>query len=289
MTAATYAAAQLLRVLPRERITRFVGRLCDARLHPTVASAVVDLYVRAYRVDLDDAILPDGAFPSFDAFFTRRLRDGARPAPADAAAIVSPADGRLEDIGPITAGGRLLIKGRDYGVADLVGDPAEVARYEGGQFAIVYLSPRDYHRVHAPVSGQVTRIRSLPGRLFPVNAIGERHVPSLFSTNRRVAIVIDTPDKGRVTVVMVGAMIVGRITVSAVEGHDVPLGTHVIDPPQSVARGDEIGIFHLGSTAVVFVEKGVAAPFCSAPGEAKARPLPRPIRMGEPLSGDGSQ
>jgi len=283
MTAATYAAAQLLRVLPRERITKAVGRLCDARLPPRIASAVVDLYVRAYRVDLDDALLPDGAFPTFDAFFTRKLREGARPDAADAGVITSPSDGRLEDIGPITEGGRLLIKGRSYAVADLVGDPAEVARYEGGQFAIVYLSPRDYHRVHAPAAGRVTRIRSLPGALFPVNAIGERHIPSLFSTNRRVAIVIDTADQGRVTVVMVGAMIVGRITVSAIPAHDVPLGTHVIDPPQVVARGDEIGIFHLGSTAVVFVEKGVALPW---------QPLsnvPRPIRLGEPLSGDRSR
>jgi phosphatidylserine decarboxylase len=287
MTAATYAAAQLLRVLPRERITRFVGRLCDARLHPRVATAVVDLYVRAYRVDLDDAVLPNGAFSSFDAFFTRGLRDGARPAYADAETIVSPADGRLEDIGPVWPGGRLQIKGRDYTVADLVGDPTEAARYDGGQFAIVYLSPRDYHRVHAPISGNVTMVRSLPGKLFPVNAIGERHIPSLFSINRRVAIVIDTPLKGRVTVVMVGAMIVGRITVSAIAGHDVPLGMHVIDPPQAVTRGDEIGIFHLGSTAVVFVEKGVAPPWRASENEAPAPPVSRPIRMGEPLSGDG--
>lgn len=289
MTAATYAAAQLLRVLPRERITRAVGRLCDARLHPRISSAVVDLYVRAYRVELGDAVLPDGAFPTFDAFFTRRLREGARPAEADPGVLISPADGRLEDLGPITVGGRLLIKGRDYDVAALVGDPAEVARYEGGQFAIVYLSPRDYHRVHSPVAGKVTLIRSMPGKLFPVNAIGERHIPSLFSTNRRVAIVIDTPDHGRVTVVMVGAMIVGRITVSAVPGHDVPLGTHVVDPPQIVARGDEIGIFHLGSTAVVFVEKGVALPWRRPSNGAPAPAVPRPIRLGEPLSGDRSR
>jgi phosphatidylserine decarboxylase len=281
MTVATYAAAQILRVLPRVRITRAVGRLCDAKLHPAVANAVVKLYVRAYQVNLDDTVAPEspsGAFPSFDAFFTRQLRDGARPVCDDAGAIVSPADGRLEDIGPVDTGGSLRIKGRDYAVADLVGDPAEVARYEGGQFAIVYLSPRDYHRVHAPVAGRVTLVRSLPGDLFPVNSIGERHVPSLFSTNRRVAIVIDTPHQGRVTVVMVGAMIVGRITVSAVDAHDVPLGTHVIDPPQPVERGDEIGIFHMGSTAVVFVEKG-AAPVWPKPATPK-------IRMGEPFSGD---
>jgi phosphatidylserine decarboxylase len=276
MTVATYAAAQILRVLPRVRITRAVGRLCDARLPPAVANAVVKLYVRAYDVNLEDTVAPDGAFASFDAFFTRALRDGARPVSAGPNDIVSPADGRLDDLGPVHPGGKFTIKGRDYTVADLVGDPAEVARYEGGQFAIVYLSPRDYHRVHAPAAGKVTLIRSLPGDLYPVNSIGERHVPSLFATNRRVAIVIDTEALGRVTVVMVGAMIVGRISVSAIDAPDVPLGSHVIAPAQAVARGDEIGIFHMGSTAVVFVEKGVTSTW--------RRPSSPKVRMGEPLS-----
>lgn len=281
MTVATYAAAQVLRVLPRTSITRAVGRLCDAHLPPRVVSAAVKLYVRAYEVNLDESVVPEGDFPSFDAFFTRTLRDGARPIQGDAGALVSPADGRLDDLGPVSAGGRFTIKGRDYRIADLVGDAAEVPRYEGGQYAIVYLSPRDYHRVHAPVAGKVTRIRSLPGDLYPVNSIGERHVPSLFATNRRVAIVIDTEAHGRVTVVMVGAMIVGRITVSAIDAHDVPLGDHRIEPPQVVERGGEIGIFHLGSTAVIFVEKGKFGPFL--------RPSSPMVRLGEPLTGERAQ
>jgi phosphatidylserine decarboxylase len=255
-----------------------MGRLADARLHPAVASAVVGAYVRAYRVDLDDTVAPEGAFPSFDAFFTRPLRDGARPLATDPDAFVSPSDGRLEDAGPVHRDKLLKIKGRDYTVTDLVGDPAEAARYEGGQFAIVYLSPRDYHRVHTPVAGEISLIRSLPGDYFPVNAIGERHVPSLFSTNRRVAIVIDTRSKGRVTVVMVGAMIVGRITVSAIPVRDVPLGDHIIAPALPVERGDEIGMFHLGSTAVVFAEKGAAPPWSGDGG--------RRILMGETLGGE---
>jgi phosphatidylserine decarboxylase len=278
----TYAAAQLLRVLPRTQITRAVGRLCDAKLHPRLASAVVNLYVRAYRVEMHECAPNGGPFHSFDAFFTRPLRDGARPPCADPGAVVSPADGRLEDAGPILPGGRLTIKGRDYEVAELVGDTAEVPRYEGGQFAIVYLSPRDYHRVHAPVGGEISLIRSLPGDLYPVNAIGERHVPSLFSINRRVAIVIDSKTHGRVTVVMVGAMIVGRITVSVIDARDVPLGQHVIAPPQVVERGDEIGIFHLGSTAVVFLEKGVGAPFRRPNGAG-----PSAVRVGQSLVGEG--
>lgn len=277
MSVATFAAAQILRVLPRAQITRAVGRLCDAPLPPVLSAAVVSLYSKAYSVDLRDAVTPDtGVYPSFDAFFTRTLRDGLRPLSSDERAVVSPSDGRVEDIGLVTQGGRFKIKGRDYTVADLVGDDADAQRYEGGQFVVVYLSPRDYHRVHAPVAGKVSLIRSMPGDYFPVNAIGERHVPSLFARNRRVAIVIDTPSLGRVTVVMVSAMIVGRITVSAVKGYDVPFGNHVIDPPLAVSRGDEIGIFHLGSTAVVFVERDASPPWRREAG---------PVRFGEPLDG----
>ena len=273
MTVATYAAAQILRVLPRVRITRAVGRLCDARLPKAVANAVVSAYVRAYDVNLEDTVAPDGAFPSFDAFFTRALRDGARPVAAGEGAIVSPADGRLDDIGPVHAGGKFTIKGRDYTVADLVGDPGEVARYEGGQFAIVYLSPRDYHRVHSPVEGRVTLIRSLPGDLYPVNSIGEKHIPQLFVRNHRAAIVIDTRGLGRVTVVMVGAVIVGRITLTALPGRpSAEPGLHLVKPAKRVARGEEIGMFHLGSTAVVLLEPGVSV----------GRPLGK-VRFGESL------
>ncbi len=284
MSVATFAAAQILRILPRIRITRAVGRLTDARLSAPIASTVIGLFARAYDVDLDEAILPEGGYDSFDSFFTRKLKDGARPECTDPDAIVSPSDGRVEALGPIEHDGRFLIKGRDYRADELLGDISEARRYEGGHFAVVYLSPRDYHRVHAPVAGRVALIRSMPGDLFPVNSIGERHIDSLFSINRRVAIAIDTPPSesrprgSRVTVVMVGAMIVGRITVKAIDAHDVPLGTHVIEPSQAVARGDEIGIFHMGSTAVVFVEPG---------DTALSRHL-GPIRLGEPLSSSPS-
>ncbi len=273
---ATYAAAQILRVLPRERITRAVGRLCDVRLHPAVASAVVGIYARAYHVDMAEAVLPPEGFESFDAFFTRPLQDGKRPISADADAIVSPADGRVEALGPIAPGGAFKIKGKDYSAIDLVGDADDARRYEGGQFAVVYLSPRDYHRVHAPAAGKIALVRSFPGDLYPVNSIGERHIPMLFARNRRVAICIDTESHGRVTVVMVGAMIVGRITVTGIEARDVPFGEHKLSPACDVARGDEIGMFHLGSTAVVFVEPGKARPWGIQGG---------PVRMGESLHG----
>jgi phosphatidylserine decarboxylase len=241
-----------------------------------VSDAIVRLYARAYRVDLEECAPPGGPYPSFDAFFTRPLRPGARTICADESEIASPSDGRLDAVGMIDEQGTLIVKTRPYRIAELLGDDADARRYHGGQYALVYLSPRDYHRVHAPVSGQIGQVRSMPGDLFPVNRIGERHVPSLLSKNRRVAIAIDTPALGRVTVVMVGAIIVGRITVSAVAAPDVPLGDHAIEPPLAVRKGDEIGVFHLGSTALVFTEPNVAAPFDRAPG---------PVKMGQSLAG----
>jgi phosphatidylserine decarboxylase len=277
MNVATYAAAQLLRVLPRASITRAVGRLVDAELPPAVSSAIVALYVRAYNVDIDEAAPQPGAFRSFDDFFTRALRQGARPPCDSPDALVSPADGRVEALGPIEPGGRILVKGKPYTAADLLGDADDAKRYDGGQFAVVYLSPRDYHRVHSPARGIVRTVRSMPGDYYPVNAIGERHIEGLFARNRRVAILIDTEAHGRVTVVMVSAMIVGRVSVTGIDARDVPMGTHTLDPPLCLERSDEIGIFHLGSTAVVFVEPNASPPFTLPLGS---------VRVGQPFTAD---
>jgi phosphatidylserine decarboxylase len=258
MSAVTYATAQILRVLPRQRIGRALGRLADSPWPAPVGRAVVGLYSRVYDVSLGDC-LPAGetaSWPSFDAFFTRRLRDGARVIDRDPRAVLSPADGRIESMARIDEGGTFVVKGRPYAVDELVGDAREARRFVGGAGFVVYLSPRDYHRVHAPVTGQIRRIQSMPGDYFPVNAIGMRHVPNLFCRNRRVAIEIDADGGlGRVTVIMVVAMIVGRITTIGSDAHDVPFGVHTFDPPLKVARGDELGVFHLGSTAVVLVER----------------------------------
>jgi phosphatidylserine decarboxylase len=277
MSVASFAAVQILRALPRTRVSRAVGRLCDTPLPPGLSRAVVSLYVRAYGIDLGECQPRDGAYESFDKFFTRELRPGLRAICPNAKEIASPADGAIEAIGPVDLDGTLLVKKQRYTVVDLIGDAADAERYRGGQFAIVYLSPRDYHRVHSPVEGEITRVSSMPGDLFPVNSIGERHVPLLFSKNRRVAIVIDTADLGRVTLVMVGAIIVGRITVNAIPGQDVPLGDHVLSPPPPIKKGEEVGIFHLGSTVIVFVERGAAAPFTRATG---------PVRLGQSLAGE---
>jgi phosphatidylserine decarboxylase len=256
MSALSHAAANILRVLPRAAIGRAAGRLADMPWAPVVGRAVVGAYSRVYDVRLDEAAQPSG-WPSFDAFFTRPLRAGARTVDGDASAIVSPADGRVDSLARIDERSRFFVKGRPYAVDELVGSAPDAARYQGGLGCVVYLSPRDYHRVHAPVDGEVRSIRSIAGDYLPVNAVGVAHFPNLFARNRRVAIAIDTPEAvglGRVTVVMVAAMVVGRITVSGIDAHDVPFGYHDLQPGRAVRRGDEIGMFHLGSTAVVLVE-----------------------------------
>jgi phosphatidylserine decarboxylase len=283
MSAVTYATAQILRAMPRARIGRAIGALADRPWSAPVGRAVVGLYTRIYDVRLDDCAQRDG-WSSFDAFFTRRLRAGARPVDPDPGTITSPADGSLVSMGAVDGEGRFVVKGRPYSVAELVGDAQEARRFEGGVGCVVYLSPRDYHRVHAPVGGVIRRIRSMPGDYYPVNAIGLRHVANLFCRNRRVAIEIDAEGGiGKVTVVMVVAMIVGRITTVGFADPDVPLGDHVLEPPVRIARGDEIGVFHLGSTVVAFVEKRAAGRWLLEEG---------PVRYGQALvraSGDSGE
>jgi phosphatidylserine decarboxylase len=271
MTAATYVTAQLLRVLPRARIGQAIGKLAVRPWPPLVERAVVTAYSRVYRVALDEAAAD--RWGSFDAFFTRELRRGTRPIDVDPRAIVSPADGRLESATRIATNSTFVVKGRSYSVEELVGGAAEAKRLSGGAGFVVYLSPRDYHRVHAPVGGAIRRIRSLPGDYFPVNAVGLRHVPNLFCRNRRVAVEIDAEGGlGRVTVVLVVAILVGRITTVGVDAADVPFGDHTFDPPIAVSRGDEVGVFHLGSTAVVLLEAAAAGAWALEEG---------PVRVGQ--------
>ena len=255
MSLSTFAAAQILRALPRVHLSRAVGRLCDQPIPSGLARVVERAYCRAYQVNMDEAEGHLGSYPSFDAFFTRPLKKGARDISADP--VVSPSDGKLSCFGRIDTGAQIHVKGQLYEAGELIGDEQDARRYSGGQFAVVYLAPGDYHRVHSPVNGKVTLLRGIPGDLYPVNSIGERYVPQLFVRNNRVAIVIDTENLGRVTVVMVGATIVGRISCNALPGPFVPPGPHAIEPGYVVAKGDEIGMFHLGSTAVVLLEPGV--------------------------------
>lgn len=278
-------AARILRVLPRERITRLVGRFAEQPVPRAVLDPVLSAYVRAFHVDLDEAEVPTEGFASFNDFFTRKLRDGVHTVDADPDAVVSPADGRLDDAGPVDASSRFLVKGQTYDAAELLGSAAEAERYTGGRYAIVYLSPRDYHRVHAPVDGFVRSVRHMPGTLYPVNAIGVEHVPRLFARNERVVVHLESERFGDVAVVFVGAFIVGRITLTfdgpARPPHGGQPAERVYDPlvAPRFARGDELGAFLLGSTVVLMFPK----PAAGAWRDDRDAPFGA-VRMGQPIA-----
>ncbi len=280
---ASRLAAQTVRALPRKRLSRALGRLAAARAPQPVVDAVVATFIRVYDVDLSEVDMPPGGFRTFDDFFTRRLRPGARAVNPDPRALVSPADGRIEDLGEITPGGELQVKGRPYTVAALVGDEEAAAAYQGGHYFIVYLSPRDYHRVHAPTCGDVQAMRYVPGTLFPVNRIGTEFIPQLFARNERLAIVQESVVHGVVTTIMVGAIGVGRIGLSfddvQTNRGDAPGLRSYADSPIARDRGDELGVFHMGSTAIVMTPPGCALDVVA---EAGAH-----IKMGEAMAVGG--
>ncbi len=235
-----------------------MGRLSDLTGPLPLVHAVIDQFVRIYDVNMDEAIVPPQGFGSFDAFFTRELKPGARDIDSREGVLVSPADGRIEDMGPIAAGAQFLVKGRTYDAAELLGSASEADRFRGGSFFIVYLSPRDYHRVHAPVEGRVRSARHVDGTLLPVNSIGLTYFPNLFAQNERVVTIQASPGLGDVATIMVGAIGVGRISMSfdprivtnqgrAAEALDYG------DQGPALTRGAQLGTFHLGSTAIVMV------------------------------------
>jgi phosphatidylserine decarboxylase len=234
-----------------------MGRLADLTGPTALVQRAIRGFVRVYDVQMDEAIVPADGFRSFDAFFTRALKPGARAVDQRPGVVVSPADGRVEDLGVIESRSRFHVKGYEYEVGELLGAAEEAELFRGGTFFIVYLSPRDYHRVHAPVDGRVKRARHVPGTLYPVNSIGLQHVPKLFARNERVVTVQSSPF-GAVATVMVGAIGVGRISVS----YDARITTnrgpasgtfHYQERGPALARASELGRFHLGSTAIVLL------------------------------------
>lgn len=259
-------------------LSRLAGRLADLEPPRVWLGPAIRLYARAFGVDLAEAALPPEAFPSFDAFFTRRLREGARPIDGSEGCVVSPSDSRLSSIGRVPADLRLeQVKGETFALEALLGSREEAAAFSRGHTATLYLSPAMYHRVHAPVDGLVVGWRYLPGRLFPVNALGVRSVSGLLARNERVVVRMEAPAHGRVAIVFVGAANVGRISLAFADlvtnrGH-AP-GDFRPPSPIPVRRGDEVGAFHLGSTVVVLVADPALVP-------AAARD--DVVRVGRPL------
>lgn len=254
----------ILRRLPQPALSRLAGRLADVRIPRAFRGAVLGAFARALRIDITEAEKPLGEYPTLDAFFVRRLRSGARSWPADPRAVAAPVDGLFGEAGRIEDGRLLQAKGRWYTVAELLADDDESARFHQGAFVTLYLGPRHYHRIHAPVTGRVTDLRRVAGALLPVNAAAVAGIDRLFPRNERAICMLDGP-AGRVAVVAIGAFNVGRITASFLPSGN-GAGTQVtnlhgagflsgrIEPPVAVERGNEIMAFHLGSTVVLLFE-----------------------------------
>ena len=280
------ATLRLLSRLPQAGLSRSLGRLADVPIPRPLRRGVLRSFARAVGVQLAEVEKPLHEYESVNAFFVRRLRPGARSWPADPGAAASPVDGIVGAVGEIRDGTAVQAKGRRYSVGELLGDPEAAPAYDGGRFVTLYLSPRHYHRVHAPVGGEIPLARHVPGRLFPVNAPSVAHVPDLFARNERVLCLIES-GLGRVAVVAVGAYNVARISTafdpdwSGERGwvsnrRDAPPAERRYEPPVRVRRGDELMAFHLGSTVVLLFPRGGVAmtPICR-PG--------REVRLGDPL------
>lgn len=259
----------MLSQMPQGALSRGFGRVADVPIPLRMRPAVLGAFARAVGADLDEVEHPLEHYGTLNEFFVRRLRPCVRSWPGDDTVLASPVDGATGQTGRVTGGRVLQAKGRWYSVAELLGDTAEAERYEGGSFVTLYLSPKDYHRIHAPCGGTIAYARHIPGRLLPVNAAAVMHVPDLFPLNERLLCAIDGP-LGRVTVVAVGAYNVGRISAAFdADWHAGPGETrwitnrrggqtarHDYDPPIPVAQGDELMAFHLGSTVVLLLEPG---------------------------------
>ncbi|WCM86451.1 archaetidylserine decarboxylase [Acidovorax sp. NCPPB 3576] len=267
-------------LLPKQALTALAGRLARAQ-GGARTTAAIERFIARYRVDMSEAAEPNpAAYATFNDFFTRALRPGARPIAT--AAAVCPVDGAISQFGPIDQDQIFQAKGHRYSTTALVGgDTSLAAQFDNGSFATIYLSPRDYHRIHMPCDGTLLQMVHVPGELFSVNPVTARGVPGLFARNERVVCVFDTP-LGKMVLVLVGATIVGSMA-TVWHGQVNPPRTGELrnwgyaDRRIMLRQGEEMGRFLLGSTVVLLFQRG-AVQFSEQWSPA------RPVRLGEAMA-----
>lgn len=286
-------AAAWLIPLPHHAISRLVFWL--TRRQSRLTPAAIRWFAKRFNVDMDDAVEPDLAhYPTFNAFFTRALKDDARPICKGPTEIACPADGRISAIGSIKDGQIFQAKGIDYTLSDLLGDQGHNGtltdlgrRMANGAFTTIYLSPRDYHRLHMPRSGTLTQQTYVPGRLFSVAPHTVNTRPGLFARNERVVAHFDTAE-GAMALVLVGAINVAAIEtvwhglVTPPAGKRIQHWTYndAEQAPVTLERGQEMGRFNMGSTIIVLMENSARWRVDMQPGDA--------VRMGQFLGHVGS-
>lgn len=269
----------VVKSLPKRLVSRVVGWLVRLERPRLLARAAVACFARAFRIDLSEAQVPDGGFPCISALFTRTLKPSARPVASGEEMMVAPVDGVLREHGP-AVGHQWTVKGLDMTLEELLGGDPLIPRLKTGEVYHFYLSPPDYHHIHSPVEGTIVKSVYIPGTLWPVNEWAVNRIRGLFSFNERLVTWIESPF-GLVAVVMVGALNVGRMTVTydswlTNSGRlpDEPVRVYV--PGKRIGRGERIGTFHMGSSVVLVLEK-------RPPGALALTPLQGPSRVGQAL------
>ena len=252
-----FIAAQ--RILPKHALSRMIGRVAESQ-RPWLKNILIKRAIAAFNINMQEAKSDNlDDYDSFNAFFTRALKDEARPIHADSKSVVCPADGVVSQAGNISKNKILQAKGIDYSVGRILGNSVEANHYHDGSCATIYLSPKDYHRVHMPISGKLLRTRYIPGELFSVNDQTAQNLNGLFARNERLICEFESDLAGQFSVIFVGAMLVAGIETvwggfeqpgpSAVREHDLS------DQSLSYVKGDEIGRFKFGSTIVLLFGK----------------------------------
>ena len=247
-------------ILPQHFLSRIVYALMRCEL-TWVKNLLIGVISRIAGINADEALSSDPAdYASFNAWFTRALKPGARSFDPDPQAFLSPCDGRISETGQLLENRILQAKGKDYSLQDLLANDPVCAELTGGYFSTIYLSPRDYHRVHMPMSGRLLRMIHVPGRLFSVAPYTVRQVPGLFARNERVISIFNT-GSGPLVMVLVGAMLVSS-TETVWAGEVTPTKNRTVtvtDYPEqdiSLSKGDEMGRFNMGSTVILLMPSG---------------------------------
>jgi len=251
-------------LLPQRFLTRLTYRVTRTRI-PWIKDTLIRLFTRHFRVNLSEALeSTPHAYPDFNAFFTRALKPGARPITPGNRVVCCPVDGAISQLGTAHEDALLQAKGRTFSLTELLGGDAERAKpFRGGAFATLYLSPRDYHRIHMPLTGQLREMTHIPGKLFSVSPLTTRMIPNLFARNERVAALFDTP-AGPMALVLVGAINVASIETVWAGAITPPLGTMIRywnyplqgDGVVQLNKGAEMGRFNMGSTVILLFGPG---------------------------------
>lgn len=269
-------------LVPQHLLSRLIGRLANART-PWLKNLLIRRFIVRYGVNMHEAVEENPErFACFNDFFTRELKPGVRPVSTLANGVVSPADGVVSAAGHITADSIFQAKGKSFSLTALLGGSSDVAQpFQEGSFVTVYLSPRDYHRVHMPCAGTLKKMIYVPGKLFSVNQTTAENIDNLFARNERVVCLYDT-DAGPMALVLVGAMIVAGIeTVWAGQVAPASHGLSETDygqqyPPLQFGKAEEMGRFKLGSTAIVLFGPGAVSWVADLESD-------RPVSMGEAI------